>query len=83
MLDDPALLEADCLIADYWLPELSGLELMGELKKRGWSAPALLMTAYPSAELSRRALALGFDEVIAKPFFDRSIARTVTKLLGK
>jgi FixJ family two-component response regulator len=82
LLADPGLLEADCLIADYRMPELDGLALMGELKKRGWSAPALLITAFPSAQLTRQALELGFDEVVAKPFLERSIVSVVTRLLS-
>jgi hypothetical protein len=54
---------------------------MRELKKRGWSAPALLVTAFPSTDLSRQALDLGFAEVVAKPFLDRSIVGIVKGLL--
>ena len=82
LLADPGLLEADCLIADYRMPELDGLQLMGELKKRGWIAPALLITAYPSTELTARALALGYSEVAIKPFLDRSVVGTVKRLLA-
>jgi FixJ family two-component response regulator len=82
LLADPALLEADCLIADYRMPELDGLHLMSELRQRGWSGPAVLITAYPSAELTAQALELGYSEVAAKPFLDRSIVGTVTRLLA-
>jgi FixJ family two-component response regulator len=81
LLADPGLLEADCLITDYRMPELDGLALMRELKKRGWSAPAILITAFPSAELTEQALQLGFTDVMVKPFLDRSIASAVKRLL--
>ena len=83
LLADPGLLEADCLITDYKMPELDGLGLMHELKKRGWSAPAFLITAFPSAGLSAQALQLGFTEVVTKPFLDRSIVGIVSRQLAE
>jgi FixJ family two-component response regulator len=82
LLADPALLESDCLIADYRMPELDGLQLMSELKERGWSAPAVLITAYPSADLTEQALERGYSEVATKPFLDRSIVGIVKRLLA-
>ena len=82
LLADPALLEANCLIADYRMPELNGLELMRELKQRGWSAPALLITAFPSAKLTKEAQELGFTEVVSKPFLDRSFVGIVKRMLS-
>lgn len=82
LLADPALLAADCLIADYRMPELDGLELMAALRERGWRAPAILITAFPSASLVAQAVDLGYTEVLVKPFLDRSLVTALTQLVG-
>ena len=37
-----------CLLIDVSMPDMTGLELLEELKQRGWSLPTIVMTAYGS-----------------------------------
>lgn len=73
LLADHDAHSADCIIADYNMPDIDGLSLLQVLRKTGWHGDAILITAYCSDDLTRRAKACGYAEVIAKPFIRRPI----------
>ena len=79
LLADPDVFSASCLIADYRLPEVDGIAVLDMLRKRGWAGPALLMTAYGSAEVIDRARKAGFVEVLEKPFMDHSLLNALRR----
>jgi FixJ family two-component response regulator len=58
--------EVQCLITDIQLGGMSGLQLQRQLGSFGFTAPIIVMTAFP--EDGRRALAAGALCVLAKPF---------------
>jgi FixJ family two-component response regulator len=62
--EDP---EVACLIVDYWMPGLNGLELVSELKTRGRQVPTIMITATVDPEVERRAAELGIKYVLHKP----------------
>jgi FixJ family two-component response regulator len=55
------------LILDHHMPQVSGLELAGELRALGWQLPILLVTGSPSPAIVARAAELGIEKVLAKP----------------
>jgi two-component system, LuxR family, response regulator FixJ len=57
---------ADCLLVDYQIPDLNGLDLITELRKRGRKTPALLITATSDKGVEQQAAALGI-QVLKKP----------------
>jgi two-component system response regulator FixJ len=56
-----------CLVIDYVMPEMDGIELLRRLRARGVSAPAILITPQANTELLERATRTGFCGVIEKP----------------
>jgi two-component system response regulator FixJ len=64
-----------CLLLDQHMPQLTGLDLLRELRRRGEWLPVALMTGSPSPELARRAKELGAVEVIEKPLADDALLR--------
>lgn len=66
VLDRAALGDDLCLVIDEKLPNLSGLDLLAQLRERGVSAPALLITSNPSYHVRQRAAAAGV-EIVEKP----------------
>lgn len=62
-----------CLVVDYCMPDMDGLQLVGHLRDRNIGLPAILVTARPSSELRRRAADAGFRRVVEKPFEDGSL----------
>lgn len=63
----PAARHLDLLVSDVGLPGPSGLEVLRELRSRGSTLPAVLMTGAPTGPLERETQALG-ARFLRKPF---------------
>lgn len=59
--------EQTCLIADYLLPDIDGVRLLGEFHRRGWQAPAIMITGVFDPTLEHRARDAGYVAVFEKP----------------
>jgi two-component system response regulator FixJ len=59
--------EVSCLVVDYHMPGVNGLELVAELRKRGLSLPVIMITATEDATIERHAAELGVRSVLKKP----------------
>ncbi|HVV92980.1 MAG TPA: response regulator [Hyphomicrobiales bacterium] len=68
--------EAACLVLDYLLPGMNGIDLLEALRRRGVTSPAILITTHPSALLRRRAAGLGV-RIVEKPLFGENLARAI------
>jgi FixJ family two-component response regulator len=80
VLADPHLAQADCLVADYRLGETNGIEVLRSLRARGWRKPAVLITAFYSADTTSRAAEAGFDIVFDKPVKDHVLIAALERL---
>ncbi len=58
----------DLLILDLGLPKLAGLEVLRRLRLRNSRVPVLILTAADSVEQRVKALDLGADDFVSKPF---------------
>ena len=74
----------DVLLLDVQLPTDDGLTLLGELRGRLGDVPAIVMTAFGSLEVARRAIREGVVEFLCKPFplgeLDRALGKARLKL---
>ncbi|MFI4995826.1 MAG: response regulator [Hyphomicrobiales bacterium] len=59
LLRDAGLENLGCLIIDYHMPDMSGLELIERLRQRGLSIPSILVSNDPSRVIGRRASVAG------------------------
>jgi two-component system response regulator FixJ len=73
------LSDAACLVVDYGLPDLSGLDLLHRLRADGCMAPALLITSNPPAAVVSLAALMGVS-VIEKPLLSDDLVDSVRKL---
>lgn len=72
----------DCLVIDYQLNEsVDGIALLPRLRTRGWSAPAILITGFPSSPVSQRAADNGFALIFEKPLRERSLIEALKRLI--
>ena len=73
------------VVADIFMPEMDGLELIGELRE-GDNAPSVLAISAGSSVLNHCMLPdarlLGANDVLAKPFDSQQLRRAVDNLLG-
>ncbi len=58
---------AACLIVDFCMPEMSGLELIREIRRRGSQVPFIMLTAFGTIPIAVQAMKLGAVTVIEKP----------------
>ncbi|MDP3859775.1 MAG: response regulator [Stagnimonas sp.] len=73
---------SDCILTDFHMPGLSGLELMQQLRRDGCRTPVILMTARTEAGIRERALAEGAICVLAKPFEAEQLIRCLERALS-
>ena len=73
-----------CLIVDYHMPELNGLELVTELRKRGRAIPMIIMiTAAIDPSVERSAAELGIRHILKKPLANQVLLSTLRDQLGQ
>lgn len=58
----------DCVVTDLKMPGMTGIDLLGELKKIDDDLPIILMTAFGTVETAVKALKLGAFDYLTKPF---------------
>jgi DNA-binding response OmpR family regulator len=68
--------EYDCIILDYRLPKLNGLEVCREIRRNKVNTPILMLTVIDSVEMKVQCLDAGADDYLTKPFsFSELLAR--------
>ena len=75
---DPAL-----VILDVGLPKQSGFDVARELRRRGFVAPVLMLTAYNSVPDKVAGLDAGADDYLGKPFDFHELLARVKALLRR
>ncbi|RIA46368.1 response regulator receiver domain-containing protein [Hephaestia caeni] len=81
-LADPSATEAACLVTDYRMVGMSGLDLLRGLRAAGWWRPAILITAHRNDTIEDLAGTL-FDEILEKPLLDRRLCACVDRATGR
>ncbi len=59
--------EIDIILTDIELPQMSGLELLKEIRKKSWEIPVLISTAFEESEILLKLIKLNVTNYIAKP----------------
>ncbi|AQQ04818.1 sigma-54-dependent Fis family transcriptional regulator [Roseibium algicola] len=85
-LEASALLDThhyDVVILDNIMPGKSGVEWLGEQRRIGFFADAILMTAYADLETAIQALRAGAVDFILKPFRSNQLLNAVARCLDR
>jgi two-component system, LuxR family, response regulator FixJ len=72
-----------CLVVDFEMPEMSGLQLVKEIRGRGFMIPFLIITGRGSVSLAVEAMIEGAVTVIEKPFGHVQFVEHVRKALAQ
>jgi DNA-binding NtrC family response regulator len=73
----------DLVILDYMMPEMSGLDVLRELRKKGNDTPVILITAYGSVERAVEVMKAGAYDFITRPFDPDHIELVVRKAIER
>lgn len=63
-----------CLLSDLKMPQMDGLELQDELRKRGATLPVVILSAHGDVATTRAALKNGAVDFLEKPVDDAVLA---------
>jgi FixJ family two-component response regulator len=66
-----------CLLIDYHMPDMTGLEVVEELRRLGRSHPTILITGLADETIIQRALSAGIMAILEKPPPDDVLIDTV------
>jgi two-component system NtrC family response regulator len=73
--------EIDCLITDWRMPQMSGLELLQRVVAASSETPVIVITAFGDVETAVEAMRNGAFDFISKPFNREAILLTIEKAL--
>lgn len=80
-LDLATRLRPDVILVDLELPDTTGLKVIEELNRRGIAIPTIMITGYGSEGTAARALRLGAQGYLVKPFTTEEVLSSVEKAL--
>lgn len=73
----------DGVILDIMMPKMDGLQVLSELRKRGYKKPVLLLTAKAQVEDRIMGLDAGADDYLPKPFDMRELLARIRAMLRR
>jgi len=82
-LRSPELGRTGCLVVDFDMPKMNGLDLHNNLSRLGKDIPTVLITAYPSDVIRARALQAGVICYLPKPFDESDLLNCVQAALDR
>ena len=76
--DSPA-----CIVLDVRLPGVSGLDLQGQLTRKGLEFPIIFVTGHGDIPMTVRAMKAGAVDFLSKPFRDQDMLDAVAAALER
>ena len=72
---------ADCLVVDYKMAELDGLELATRLRRLDVATPIILITGYPDGTIHAKASSAGVCRVLLKPNLEGNLVDCLRQVI--
>ena len=82
-LRSPELSRTGCLVVDFDMPKMNGLDLHNKLSRTGKAIPTVMITAYPSDDVRARALQAGIICFLPKPFDESDLQNCIQTALDR
>ncbi len=70
------------VITDVYMPQISGIDLLTEIKSRYSRTPVIIVTGKASVEAAVECMKIGASDYISKPFTLSHIEETVQKIIA-
>ncbi|MEY4135556.1 MAG: hypothetical protein RL386_1906, partial [Bacteroidota bacterium] len=75
--------DVNLILSDVMMPEMDGFQLLEKVKAEFPSLPFILLTALTETQERLRALRLGVDDYLTKPFIEEELLVRLNKLLDR
>ncbi|MEO6947571.1 MAG: response regulator [Nitrobacter sp.] len=75
--------DVDCLVIDYKMPLMDGLDVAVRLRQRNIAVPIVLITGYPDPHIAEKAAATGIDHILFKPHLEDSLVTRVREAISR
>jgi len=75
--------DLDLVITDLKMPKVSGFDLVRHVRENFKDTEVMVITGYPSIEGAVKAVKIGAEEFLPKPFTDEELVRSVGRVLDK
>src|SRR6266850_422530 len=82
-LRPPELSRTACLVVDFDMPKMTGLDLHNNLTRLGKAIPTVKITAYPTDDIRARALQAGIICYLPKPFNESDLLNCIQAALDR
>ncbi|PVE23755.1 response regulator [Microvirga sp. KLBC 81] len=73
LLTEPTLPECGCLVVDYNMPGMNGVELVAKLREHHCNYPVILVTSGAAHDVLDCALRSGIRDVLEKPLLGNTL----------
>jgi two-component system response regulator FixJ len=74
---------AGCVVTDVQMPDMSGLELLANLRAQRYDMPVIVASARGDRAMAAEALTYGATALLDKPFAPDAFIVAVTEALGR
>jgi DNA-binding response OmpR family regulator len=82
-LDDLAAGSFDLAILDLRMPDMDGLQLLGEMRNRDYATPSIIITAHGDVPHAVHAMKLGAIDFLQKPLTPAELRNIVSDVLAR
>jgi len=73
----------DLVILDIIMPDMTGIEVLNRIRKKGQNTDVIMITGYADKDMISAAFRLSAYDVIEKPFEPNQILNTISNCLSK
>ena len=72
----------DLVLLDLMMPDLSGMEVLADVRERDRETPIFMITAYGSVEAAVKALKLGANDYFSKPWDNEKLVIEIGRMIA-
>ena len=73
----------DLVLLDLMMPDISGMDVLEEARKRDHETPIFMITAYGSVEAAVQALKLGANDYFSKPWDNEKLIIEIDRMIAR
>src|SRR5262252_2145950 len=73
----------DLVLLDLMMPDMSGMEVLQEVRERDRETPIFMITAYGSVQAAVKALKFGANDYFSKPWDNEKLLIEIDRMISK